>query len=143
VSASLVFYEGVMQTPRNQPILEGFRLVQALAISNRIVVATSGKKERVERQLRTERIQDNIVDVLDAAADLPPLPLWQRQLEIVRSRGPVSLVLAADPTIVQWAVEVGVVALLFAHPGHSGPPIRPVQGNRSWEELLEELEARP
>jgi len=143
VTTALVFYEGVMQGSRNRPIMEGFRLAQTLAMSNRLFIATSGRRDKVERELRTERIQDQIVDVLDETDALPPLLLWQRQIEVVLHRGPLSYLVAADPQIVEWAVQHGVLSLVFAHPRLNGPPRRPDAGNRSWERLLAELDVRP
>jgi hypothetical protein len=35
-----------------------------------------------------------------------------------------------------------MVGLLFAHPGFGRPPQRPEQGSRTWEGLVQELEAR-
>jgi hypothetical protein len=143
MSVILCFYEGVLQTHKDQPILDGFRLVQALGISHRVIVATSGSAARVDHQLRTERLQAIIAEIVDEKADLPPLPLWSRQIESIRSRYPVSMVISADPMVIQWVVERGVVGLFFAHPGFGRPMQRPEQGNRTWERLLEELEARP
>jgi hypothetical protein len=139
----LVFYEGVLQTRRDQPILDGFRLVQSLCMGNRVILATSGTKERVDHQLRTERLQDFIAEIIDNTVDLPPVPLWRRQAELARSRHPISIILASDPMIVEWAVEHGVAGLFFAHPGFSSPAYRPDQGNRTWEDLVAEMEARP
>jgi hypothetical protein len=137
-----VFYEGVLQTPRNQPILTGFLLVASLAQGNRVVLATSGSSERVDHQMRTEKLQDKIAEIVDSSLDLPPLPLWQRQIEVLRSRHPVTMVLTAEPFVAEWVLSKGMTSLFFAHPGFSRPAIRPVQGNRDWESLVQELEAR-
>jgi hypothetical protein len=143
MTVALVFYEGVLQTSKDRPLLDGFLLVQALGQSYRLVVATSGTQERVEHQLRTERLQDLVTEVVDKTADLPPLPLWQRQIESVRSKYGIALMLSADPEMVAWSLERRVTSLLFAHPGYARPPYRPEQGSRSWERLVEELEVRP
>ena len=137
-----VAYEGVLQTHKNQPILTGFLLIGSLAQSNRVVLFTSGSKDRVEHQMRTEKLQDKIAEIVDESLDLPPLPLWQRQLEVLRTRHPVTMVITAEPQLAQWVVEKGMTSLFFAHPGFSRPAQRPVQGNRNWENLMEELEAR-
>lgn len=143
MSGTLVFYEGVLQNRRQQPILAGFQLVHALAMTGqRILVATSGTTERVEHQLRTERLQDRIADVIDNSVALEPHPLWRRQIEVARSRGPLEGILTDDPKIVEYAVEHGVLGLLFAHPGFARPAQRPEIGNRNWEDLVAELEAR-
>lgn len=139
----LVFYEGVLQTRRDQPILDGFRLVQSLCQGNRVILATSNTKARVEHQLRTERLQDLIADIVDKEVDLPPMPLWERQIEWVRSKFPISMILSADPSIIEWTADHLMVGLFFSHPGFSHPALRPEQGQRSWESLLTELEARP
>lgn len=138
----LVFYEGVLQSPKEQPIIDGFRLVQSLAPSSRIVIVTSGSAERVNHQLRTERLQDWVSEVIDSTVGLPPMALWERQIEVARSRWPVSMILTGDPAVAEYAVEHGIVGLFFAHPGFSQPAQRPEQGNRSWAQLTEELDRR-
>ena len=138
----LVFNEGVLQSSKGQPIIDGFRLVQMLAQTQRVVLVTSGSKELVEHQLRTERLLDNIADIMDNDVALAPLPLWCRQIEVARARWSVSLILTADPQVAKFAVERGVVTLFFSHPGFSIPAQRPETGNRSWEELTEELDRR-
>lgn len=138
----LVHYEGVLQTHRDQPILDGFRLVQALGSGFRIVLMTNGTEARVDHQLRTEKLRDIVPEIIDKRVDLPPLPLWQRQVEVARSRYPISLVITADPKVAEWVVEHGVTSLFFAHPGFSRPAQRPDQSNRSWVELVDELENR-
>lgn len=139
----LVFYEGLMMTPRDQPILDGYRLVQTLGMQDRVLVATDESEARVAHQLRTERIDTVVAEILDDSLDLPPLPLWQRQIEVARSKYLVKTVVTARPEIVLYAIEHGMMTLYFAHPSYSGPAIRPQVGNRTWEQLVEELEARP
>ena len=137
----LVQYEGVLYN-NDSPILQGFQLIQSLSGVNRIVLMTSGNRARVEHQLRTERLQDRIADIVDESVALPPLPLWRRQVEWARSQYPVAYVLTAQPEIAEYAVEHDMIGLFFAHPGFSRPAQRPEQGNRSWEELVAELQAR-
>ena len=107
-----------------------------------MLLATTETTPSMERRLRTEGILDNTAIILDNSLDLPPLPLWQRQIEVARVENPTLAVVTDDPAVVEWTLEAGVVALLFAHPGHSGPPRRPQQGSRSWASLLDELGAR-
>lgn len=138
----LVFYEGVLQSDKDQPILDGFRLVASLAATQRVVLVTRGTEERVEHQLRTERIRDRIADIIDHTVELDPIPLWKRQIEVARSRWPVAMVLTGHPEVAEYAVSHGLVSLFFAHPGFSKPAQRPEQGNRTWEQLTEELDRR-
>lgn len=138
----LVSYEGVLMNHKDQPIRDGFLLVHALATGNRLVILTDSTKERVEHQLRTERLLEQVAEVIDKTVHLEPLPLWQRQIELARSYWPVSTILTADPKVAEYAVEHGVVSLFFAHPGFSLPAIRPETGNRSWEQLMDELDRR-
>lgn len=138
----LVFYEDVLMNHHEQPIMQGFQLIQSLAGANRIVLATKGSGERVEHQLRTERLQDAISEVIDKSVDMAPLALWKRQIEVARSRYPVAYVITAEPAVAEYAVEHGMVSLFFAHPGFSRPAQRPEQGNRDWDSLVAELQAR-
>jgi len=137
----LVQYEGVLMHDET-PIMQGFQLIQSLAMANRLVLMTSGTEERVQHQLRTERLQDQVAEVIDSSVGLPPLPLWQRQIEVARSRSPLTYLVTSQPHIAEYAVEHGLVSLFFAHPGFSRPARRPEQGNRDWESLVGELTAR-
>lgn len=124
------------------PIMQGFQLIQSLAQMNRIILMTDGTEERVAHQLRTERLQDQIAEIIDRTVHLEPSPLWKRQIEVARSRAPVAYVITSQPHIAEYAVEHSLVSLFFAHPGYSRPAMRPEQGNRSWEDLTAELAAR-
>jgi hypothetical protein len=142
MSTLLVQYEGVLQTDRDQPILDGFLLVQSLALGMRLVIATSATEARVAHQLRTEKLTDKIAEVIDRSVDLRPLPLWQRQIEVARTRYPVTMVLTARPEVAEWVVGHGITSLFFAHPGFSRPALRPDIGNRKWSSLVTEMEGR-
>lgn len=143
MTSCLVFYEGVMRDDRDRPIMEGIWLVRTLAAENRVIIATEQSRELVEHELRNEQLLAQVVDVLDRHLGLPPIPLWQRQIEVARNRGPVVWMLAGDPQIIEWGVSHGMVSLFFAHPRQGGPARRPETSNRSWSSLLDELEVRP
>ncbi len=138
----LASYEGFLMNHKDQPIMEGFLLLRSLAERNRIVLMTSGSRARVEHQLRTERLLDDIADIIDDSVEMKPLHLWERQIEVARASWPVTTIITANPTVSEYAVEHGIVSLFFAHPGFSKPAQRPVQGNRTWEELTQELDRR-
>lgn len=139
----LVFYEGVLQARnKDRPIIDGYRLLRSLSDHMRIVVATSGNKDRVEHQLKVERLTDAVAVVVDESVALEPLPLWHRQIEKARSEYPLSYVVSADPAVIEWVVEHGMIGLLFAHPKHAGPHQRPIHGTKTWDALVDELEAR-
>lgn len=141
--AALIFAEGVLWASSDRPILEGFRLVGVVGTTERLVVCTSGPEARLMHQLRTERLQDLVDVILDETEDLPPHPLWKRQFEVARSQGPLSMVITSELERFDWAVEHGIPGLLFAHPRFAAPPRRPEVGARNWEDVLEEVEARP
>lgn len=139
----LVFREGILRTRRgDRPLRAGFEIVHSLALSNRVIIATSETAELVQDQLRAERLSVTVADVVDKTLALPPLPLWQRQIEYVRTGLPTLMVITDDPDVVEWTLTQRMTAMLFAHPSHAGPALRPAQGNRRWTELVEELEAR-
>lgn len=139
----LMFYEEVLMAPSERPILNGFLLAHTLVAQNRLLIATSGTEEKINHQLRTERLQGQIAEIIDNSVDLPKVPLWRRQIEIARSRGGLDMVITPDPLVMQWLLEQNVLGMLFSHPVHVGKARRPQQGNRSWDELIEEMEARP
>lgn len=139
----LAFYEGVLEShKKGRPIMDGQMLLHSLAEGNRLVVATSGGEDRVFHQLKIARLDNKVVEIIDKRVALNPMPLWQRQIESARSKWTVTIVLAADPDIIEYAVEHGVVGLYFAHPGFSRPAQRPDQSKRAWTELTQEMEAR-
>lgn len=143
MSEILVFREGVLQSRRgDRPISEGFEIVYGLSMVHRLIIATEKTTELVQHQLRNERLSVTIADVVDQSLDLPPLPLWQRQIEYVRAGLPTLMVLSDDPEVVEWTLVNRMTAMLFSHPAHSGAALRPQHGNRRWETLVEELEAR-
>jgi hypothetical protein len=138
----LAFYEGFLVNKHQEPILASWQMIQILGERNRVVLATSDSRERVEHQLKTERVYQAVTEVIDKTVELSPLPLWQRQIEVARSRYLVTTIIAADPEIAQYAIEHGIVVLFYAHPSFSQPAIRPQVGSRKWESLIEELDSR-
>ncbi len=138
----VVCYEGVLMARKDRPILQGFLLVHSLCQANRVSIITEATEERVNHQLKTEKLQGQIAKVVDSSVALEPIPLWQRQIELLRSEQAVDMVVTADPAVAHWCVVRGVNSLFYAHPGFNRPPQRPEIGNRSWDELLQELEHR-
>lgn len=140
MSALLVSYEGVLfDTRRSRGIHHGYRLVQSLALSNRVVLMTSGTEASVSHQMRTEGLLSSISDVIDVSVDLPPMELWKRQMEVAVSRAAVDTVLSGDPDVVEWGSDHGLVSLLYVHPRHANPVVRLSNGGRKWSEVLDEL----
>jgi hypothetical protein len=143
VSTILAYEHGLLWSHKDRPILAGFQLLHNMCLGNRVIVATNNSREALERKLRTERLQDLIADVVDETVSLPPLPIWKRQFELIRSQYSLSMVLTADPEIVSHAIEEMVPSLFFSHPGFAESAKLPVVGARNWENILEELEIRP
>lgn len=138
----LAYAEGLLWSRRDRPILGGFQLLSPLGQSHRLIMATAGTAEVLEHRLRTERLKDQVAEMLDISDGIAGLPLWRRQFEVARSRYPLDFVISADPLVVEWVVDHGVPALFFCHPGFAQAPLRAERGKARWDDLVNEVEAR-
>lgn len=141
--AVLIQGENVLWASKDRPLIEGFRLVQAIGQVERVILSTNYPEQRVMHQLRTERVSDVVAEVMDDRYDLPPHPLWKRHIEMAQSKYGLSMVVTGSPKVMSWATDRRITSLLFAHPKFAHTALRPEQGDRDWMELMEELEARP
>lgn len=124
-----------------RPIQAGKHLLLVLLETQRVVLLTAGRRSAAERFLLTEGLR-GVADIVDSSVALPDVPLYERQIELVLSRGPVDFLLAGDPALVSWAVGRGLTTLLFSSPVSSTLRLRPERGNQSWDELVAVLDAR-
>lgn len=67
-----------------------------------------------------------------------------RQLQALRARGNVEMVIDADPKVVAKTLRQGATSLLFTHPSYSRPEHRPdvsaADRVRPWATITEEVE---
>ena len=64
-----------------------------------------------------------------------------RQVEWVRSQGPVDYVVTSDPVLTNKLLQVGVTTLVFMNPIYIKEEFRPDsrKGVRSWQEIADEI----
>lgn len=137
--AILVFIDGVLRNSANAPIPDGLKLYRTLKEQNRVLVLCKDK-EKDDHWLRQHRF-NNIDDLIDL--DIPALgddPEF-RQVEWVRSQGPVDYVVTSDPVLTNKLLQVGVTTLVFMNPIYIKEEFRPDsrKGVRSWQEIADEI----
>lgn len=117
-----VTLDGVLRSHVGERVIpEGFNLYQSLASVHRIAIVLDGADQALDTLwLRKEGFRDYV------------LLVTQRQLgdridqyRGLMASGPLELVVDADPDAVAGAMDLGVPALLFAHPRTSRPEWRP------------------
>lgn len=139
--AILVFVDGVLRTPKSAPIPDGMALYRSLKEKHRVLLLCDDK-EKTDHWLRQHRINniDDLVDinVVPALGDDPHF----RQVEWLKSQGPVEYVITSDPQLTLRLLEVGMTTLVFLQPTYIKEDFRPDsrQGVRSWTEIVQELE---
>jgi hypothetical protein len=67
-------------------------------------------------------------------------PTW-RQVEYVRSQGPVEMVICSDPVLGKRLLEAGITTLMFLQPSYIKEDFRPDsrQGVKSWSDIVDEI----
>jgi hypothetical protein len=139
--AILIFMEGVLRNEKAFPIADGMALYRILKERNRVLVMCEDK-EKSDHWLRQHRINniDDLVDIADVPApgDFPKL----RQVEWVKSQGPVEYVITSDPDLTVKLLEKGITTLVFLNPTYAKEEFRPDsrKGVRSWSDITTELE---
>jgi hypothetical protein len=133
------FLDGVFRNTLNSPIYEGIALYKALKEDNKIVILCD-KKDEGERWLR----ENNIIKFDDIiTAEFPGGSNKKlRQVEYVRSQGPITFVVTDDTELAKDLLEQGIFTILFLHPRYLRPEFRPDgrQGIRSWKSIEDELD---
>jgi len=131
--------DGVLHGRHGAPIPMGVALYRALAGENRILLI--GDDVEADRQFL---LQEGLTgyaglhpyDPLDV-----PRGTLLRTLSVIRNRGPISLVVSADPAHCREAFKTGYSAMLFMVPAWTRPAWHPdYDGSpRPWDELVEEV----
>lgn len=139
--AILLFMDGVLRNEKHFPIADGLALYRILKEKQRVLVMCENK-EKSDHWLRQQRINniDDLVDIADVPApgDFPKV----RQVEWVKSQGPVEYVITSDPELTSKLLEKGITTLVFLNPTYAKEEFRPDsrQGVRSWADIVSELE---
>ncbi len=139
--AILVFLDGVLRNDKSAPIPNGMALYKSLKEQHRVLVLCEDV-DKDDHWLRQQRI-NNFDDLIDykkvpSIGDNPKL----RQVEWVRSQGPVEYVITSDPELVTQLLEIGMTTLVFLQPLYIREEFRPDsrKGVKAWSEIVEEIE---
>lgn len=136
----VVSLDGVLCGPTGDLVQKGLIVYRAFKQMGRVILLTEMTTQRAEGWLLVNNIvdQDDLVDssvVIDPQQDLR-----ERQLEVVLSRGPVSLYIDSDPERAALALRKGLSTLLFAESEYAHFKFRPdvPKSVRPWDELVAE-----
>jgi hypothetical protein len=137
--AVLMFIDGVLRhTNTNAPIPNGMLLYHTLKEHNKVFLLAEDK-DKADHWLRQHKITkvDDIIGEVPMPGEFPAF----RQVEWVRSQGPVDYVITPDPNLTKRLLEIGVTTLVFMNPTYIREEFRPDSkvGIRKWNEIVEEI----
>lgn len=138
--AILMFLDGVMRnTTTGAPIPNGMFLYYTLKEKNKVFILADDK-EKADHWLRQHKI-NKVDDVIDKTIPMPGDFPEFRQVEWVRSQGPVDYVVTTDPNLTKRLLEIGVTTLVFMNPTYIREEFRPDSrvGIRKWNEIVQEI----
>lgn len=132
--------DGVLAGPTGDLVQKGLIVYRAMKSIGRVVLLTDMTTPRARGWLTINNIND-YDDLIDSSVEIDPSEdLRSRQIDIVLSRGPISLYVDADPLRATAGLRRGLSTLLFAESEYSHLMFRPdvPKGVRPWDEVVEE-----
>jgi hypothetical protein len=137
--AVLMYLDGVMRNQQGAPIPNGVLLYHTLKEKNKILLLVDDR-DKADTWLRQHKINklDDLIDFnIPMPGDYPQL----RQVEYVRSQGPVDYVITSDPALIKKLLEIGVTVLAFMNPIYIREEFRPDSkvGIKKWADIVDEL----
>ena len=137
--AVLMFIDGVLRhTNTNAPIRNGMLLYYTLKEQNKVFLLANDKA-KADTRLRQHKITkvDDIIGEVPMPGEFPEF----RQVEWLRSQGPIDYVITTDPNLTLKLLEIGVTTLVFMNPTYIREEFRPDSkvGIRKWDEIVEEI----
>jgi hypothetical protein len=136
----VVSLDGVLSGPTGDLVQKGLIVYRAFKQMGRVVLLTEMPLQRAEGWLMINNIND-YDDLIDSSVEIDPHEdLRERQLEVVMSRGPVSLYVDSDPQRSTLALSKGISTLLFAESEYAHFRFRPdvPKSVRPWDEVVAE-----
>ena len=136
----VVSLDGVLCGPTGDLVQKGLVVYRAFKALGRVVLLTGMTTQQAEGWLMINNIPD-YDDLIDSSVVIDPKQdLRERQLEVVMSRGPVSLYIDSDPERATMALKRGISTMLFAESEYSHFKFRPdvPKSVRPWDELVAE-----
>jgi hypothetical protein len=137
----VVELDGVLRNQEDAPIPTGVILYQTLTAYNRMTLISSMNREDTERWLNINKIVDFDL-IVDSSAHLEGENLTQRQINVARARGGVSLFITANPESWVYAFNQGIPCAMFGEPAYQRVEFRPDAPKRvrSWDSIVEAVE---
>lgn len=136
----VVSLDGVLCGPTGDLVQKGLIVYRAFKQMGRVILLTEMTTQRAEGWLLVNNILDQD-DLIDSSVEIDPQQdLRERQLEVVLSRGPVSLYIDSDPERATLGLKKGISTLLFAESEYAHFRFRPdvPKSVRPWDELVAE-----
>jgi hypothetical protein len=137
--AVLMFLDGVLRHTNNAPIPNGMLLYHTLKEQNKILILADDK-EKADHWLRQHKII-KVDDIIDKSIPMPGEFPEFRQVEYVRSQGPVDFVITPDPKLTIKLLEIGITTMVFMNPIYIREEFRPDSkvGIKKWGDIVDEL----
>jgi len=136
----VVSLDGVLSGPTGDLVQKGLVVYRAFKQIGRVVLLTDTTTQQAEGWLMINNIND-YDDLIDSSVVIDPHQnLRDRQLEVVMSRGPVSLYIDSDPERATQGLRKGISTLLFAESEYAHFRFRPdvPKSVRPWDEVVAE-----
>lgn len=137
---SVISIEGVLSNATGDPIQKGMFIYRALKMMSRVVLLTEMTRSQAEGWLLVNNVRD-YDDLIDNSYQLDPSEeLRSRQIDVVRSKGPVMLYVEADPGYAEMALRKGLTTVLFVESLYAHLTFRPDRPRqaRPWDEIVAE-----
>ena len=137
--AFVMFLDGVLRSHTGGPIYQGLGLYKLLNENNKVLLICADKKKDDVwlKQHKINKLDDLIGRDIPGMTDFPE---W-RQVEYVRSQGPVEMVICSDPVLGKRLLEAGITTVMFLQPSYVKEDFRPDsrQGVKSWSDIVDEI----
>jgi hypothetical protein len=133
----VVDLDGVLRGFRNdEPIAAGALVTGALSAYNQITFITELSPARVKQWLDENKVVD-FDNIIDSSVGLEGEELKKRQIRHARARGPIDLLITANPSLWAFAFEQGIPSMMFGVPTYLRPEFRPDAPKkvRAWTEI--------
>lgn len=131
---------GVMKTEDETPIPTGVLMVGTLTVYNRMTFLSSTSSAETERWMNQNKVVDFDL-VLDSSVGLEGEDLVERQLSVIRAKGPIDLFITANPDHWVYAFNHGIPCVMFGVPAYQRVEFRPDAPKRvrTWDQIVEAI----
>jgi len=136
----VVEIDGVIQGKNQEPVPTGVLMVGSLSSWNQLTFLTESTENELILWLNINKVVD-FDRIIDSSVHLEGENLVKRQLNVVRSRGPIDLFITNNPSHWAHAFEAGIPSVMFAVPSYTRTEFRPDAPKRvrSWDEIEEAI----